>query len=149
MNFKKLILAFIALMLPLLANAEHGAHPHYLHALSDLRTARWLLENRPADGEANAHKAVAVREITAAIDEIKRAAIDDGRDIHDHAEMDVSPGRGGNFHQALELLQNLRSDLANEEDDRISHRLHYRVGRHIDAAINATERAIRDIERHR
>ncbi|MES1196581.1 MAG: hypothetical protein ABUL58_06520, partial [Steroidobacter sp.] len=95
MNFKKLIFASITLMIPLLANADDHGHPHYLHALSDLRTARWLLENRPADGAANAQKAVAVREIDAAIGEIKRASIDDGRGIHDHAEIDVPPDRGG------------------------------------------------------
>ncbi|MEH2129414.1 MAG: hypothetical protein V7K86_01855, partial [Nostoc sp.] len=26
-----------------------GKHPYYLHALTDLRTARWLLEHRPGD----------------------------------------------------------------------------------------------------
>lgn len=149
MSFKKLVFASIALMIPLLANADlPGHHPYYLHALSDLRTARWLLEHRPGDGAVSAQEDVAVNEIDAAIGEIKHASIDDGKNIHDHPMMDVPPGRPGHLHKALEVLQKVKSDVAREEDDPITRRLRNHAVGHIDEAIHATERAISEFERH-
>src|ERR1700729_114231 len=83
---KPLLAAFVlTLTLPFAANADlPGKHPAYLHALSDLRAARWMLEHRPGDAAVSAHEDVAISEIDAAIGEIKHAAIDDGKDIHDH-----------------------------------------------------------------
>ena len=34
-----------------------GKHPFYLHALSDLRTARWMLEHRPGDAAVSGQPA--------------------------------------------------------------------------------------------
>jgi len=62
--------------------SQPSKHPAYLHALSDLRTARWMLEHRPGDAAVSAHESEAVSEIDRAIEEIKRAAIDDGKNIH-------------------------------------------------------------------
>jgi len=70
----------LALALPFAVNADMpGKHPAYLHALSDLRTARWMLEHRPGDAAVSAREDVAVAEIDASINEIKHAAIDDGK----------------------------------------------------------------------
>lgn len=150
MSFKKLVFASVALMLPLLANADlPGKHPFYLHALSDLRTARWLLEHRPGDVAVSANEDMAINEIDAAIGEIKRASIDDGKDVHDHPMIDVGPDRPGRLHKALEVLQKVHSDVAREEDDPVSRRLRNRAVRHIDEAMHATERAIGDVEHHR
>src|SRR5471032_299417 len=72
-----------------------GKHPAYLHALSDLRAARWMLEHRPGDPAVSAQEDVAISEIDGAIAEIKRAAIDDGKDIHDHPNVQGVDGRPG------------------------------------------------------
>ena len=56
------------------------AHPAYLHALTDLRHARFLLE-KPAKPEVKWDESNAVHEIDAAINEIKQAAIDDGKPL--------------------------------------------------------------------
>jgi hypothetical protein len=133
------------LLLPLLANADlPGKHPAYLHALSDLRTARWMLEHRPGDAAVSANEDVAVAEIDKAIGEIKRAAIDDGKNVNDHPNVDVPADRPGHLHKALELLRKVRSDVAREEDDPATRGLRDRAVHHIDAATHATERAIRD-----
>src|ERR1700722_13938222 len=88
-------------LLPLAARADlPGRHPFYLHALSDLRTASWLLEHRPGDAAVSAQEDVALQEIAAAIAEIKRASIDDGKDIHDHAALDVPNDHPGRLHKA-------------------------------------------------
>jgi hypothetical protein len=84
------LLVFLAV--PFAANADlPGKHPAYLHALGDLRTARWMLEHRPGDAAVSEHEDMAIMEIDKAIGEIKHAAIDDGMDIAArHA-----PGRPG------------------------------------------------------
>src|SRR5271168_5658512 len=75
----------LLLLAPFAANADMpGKHPAYLHALSDLRAARWMLEHRPGDAAVSAQEDVAITEIDKAIGEIKKASIDDGKDIHDH-----------------------------------------------------------------
>ena len=85
---KPLLAAFLlALTLPFAANADlPGKHPAYLHALSDLRAARWMMQHRPGDAAVSAHEDVAIAEIDAAIGEIKHAAIDDGKNIGDHPQ---------------------------------------------------------------
>ncbi len=146
MNLKILMFGGL-LLLPLLANADlPGKHPAYLHALSDLRTARWMLEHRPGDAAVSANEDLAVVEIDKAIGEIKRAAIDDGKNVNDHPNVDVAGDRPGHLHKALELLRKVHSDVAREEDDPATRGLRDRAVGHIDAAIHATERAIRDVK---
>jgi hypothetical protein len=94
MNPKILALFSGLLLLPLMANADSpGKHPYYLHALADLRGARWMLEHRPGDAAVSGQEDVGITEIDAAIREIKRAAIDDGKDINDHPKVDVPADR--------------------------------------------------------
>jgi hypothetical protein len=135
------------LLLPVFANADlPGKHPAYLHALSDLRTARWMLEHRPGDAAVSGNEDVAITEIDAAIGEIKRAAIDDGKNLNDHPNVDVPGDRPGHLHKALELLRKVHSDVAREEDDPVTRGLRDRAVGHIDGAIHATERAIGDVK---
>lgn len=123
-----------------------GKHPFYLHALTDLRTARWMLEHRPGDAAVSGQEDVAVTEIDAAIGEIKKAAIDDGKDIHDHPKVDAPNDRPGRLHKALELLRKTHEDVAREEDDPLTRGLRNRAVGHIDGAIHATEVAIHDVK---
>jgi hypothetical protein len=147
MKLKILTMLGGLLLLPLLANADlPGNHPAYLHALSDLRTARWMLEHRPGDAAVSANEDVAVNEIDAAIREIKKAAIDDGKNVNDHPNVDVANDQPGHLHKALELLKKVHSDVAREEDDPASKGLRDRAIGHIDGAIHATERAIGDVK---
>src|SRR5277367_588894 len=136
----------LLLLAPFAANADlPGSHPAYLHALSDLRAARWMLEHRPGDPAVSSQEDVAIVEIDAAIGEIKRAAIDDGKDIHDHVGVDDAANRPGRLHKALELLRKVHSDVAREEDDPVTRGLRDRAVGHIDGAIHATERAVGDV----
>jgi hypothetical protein len=133
----------LALTLSFAVNADvPGKHPAYLHALSDLRSARWMLEHRPGDAAVSAHEDVAIAEIDAAMREIKHAAIDDGKNIGDHPRVDAPDSRPGRLHKALELLRKVRSDVAREEDDPMTRGLRDRAVGHIDAAIHATDGAL-------
>src|SRR5215471_14342209 len=99
----KLLLGGLLALVSFGANADlPGKHPAYLHALSDLRAARWMLEHRPGDAAVSGQEDVAITEIDAAIGEIRHASIDDGKDIHDHPRVDVAPDRPGRLHKALE-----------------------------------------------
>jgi len=145
---KPLLAGFLlALTVPFAANADvPGKHPAYLHALTDLRAARWMEEHRPGDAAVSAHEDVAVAEIEAAIREIKKAAIDDGKNLEDHPATDVPNNRPGRLHKARELLHKVHSDVAREEDDPMTRGLRDRAIGHIDAAIRATDAALADAE---
>jgi hypothetical protein len=145
---KPLLAGFLlALTLPFAANADlPGKHPAYLHALTDLRAARWMVEHRPGDAGVSSHEDVAVAEIDAAIREIKKAAIDDGKNLEDHPSVDVPNNRPGRLHKALELLHKVHKDVAREEDDPMTRGLRDRAVGHIDAAIHATDGALADAE---
>ena len=147
LNKKLLLAGLLVAAAPLVANADlPGKHPYYLHALSDLRAARWMLEHRPGDAAVSAKEDVAITEIDRAIGEIKHAAIDDGKDIHDHPVVDIADRRG-RLHKALELLHKVHDDVAREEDDPMTRGLRNRAVKHVDVAIHATEHAIADVER--
>jgi len=144
-----LVPLLFATLIPLGAAAQDlpGRHPAYLHALTDLRAARWLIEHRPGDARVSADEDVAITRIDEAIREIKRAAIDDGKDIHDHPPVDAQLDNRGRLHRAEELLHKVHDDIAREEDDPLTRGLRDRAVRHVDEAMGATHHAIVDAER--
>jgi hypothetical protein len=145
-----LLSSLLLVAVPFAANADMpGKHPAYLHALSDLRAARWMLEHRPGDAAVSAQEDVAITEIDKAIGEIKKASIDDGKDIHDHPPVQVGNDRPGRLHKAVELLQKVHSDVAREEDDPFTRGLRDRAIMHIDEALHATQHAIGDVRNGR
>ena len=137
-----------ATLVPLTACADlPGRHPAYLHALTDLRAARWLIEHRPGDARVSADEDVAITRIDEALGDIQRAAMDDGKDLRDHPAIDARLDRRGRLHRAEELLRKVHADIAREEDDPFTRGLRDRAVRHVDAAMLATHRAIADFER--
>ncbi len=70
-----------------------GRHPAYLHALTDLRDARWNLEHRAGDAAVSAQEDVAIVETDRAIQEAKTAAMEDGKNIEDHPHEDAHINR--------------------------------------------------------
>jgi hypothetical protein len=147
---KLLLSGLILAVAPFAANADlPGKHPHYLHALSDLRAARWMLEHRPGDAAVSGQEDAAITEIDLAIGEMKKAAVWDGKDIHDHVKVDDPPDRPGRLHKALELLREAHQDVAREEDDPLTRGLRDRAIGHVDGAIHATEHAIGDVRHNR
>ena len=137
--------ALLGLMLPLVAQADMpGQHPYYLHALSDLRTARWLLAHRPGDPAVEGQEGMAVAEIDRAIHEIQHAAIDDGKDIYDHEPVDDQQDHPGRLHKAVDLLHRVHHDIVREEDDPMTRGLRDRAIMHVDAATRAAEQALVD-----
>jgi hypothetical protein len=145
-NASKLILAIFVLLVfvPSYSSAKPAPvpdHPAYLHALSDLRDARAHLE-RPDGGELHEQEKRAVHEIDDAISEIKRASIDDGKDINDHVPVDTHLDWPGRLHKALELVSRAHNDVAHEEDNGFAQGLQQRALDHIDRAHHHIEEAI-------
>jgi hypothetical protein len=143
---KKLAIALFPLMLaglaPLSASAQMlpGAHPGYLHALTDLRTARWFLYHQPGDAKVYADEDIGINEIDAAIGEIKKASIDDHKDLNDHPGVDVKE-HGSRLLKAIETLKAARHDVEGEEDNPQAKELRHRSLEHIDRAMHAAEKA--------
>jgi hypothetical protein len=128
------IMFFLAVCTTLTFADEPGRHPAYLHALSDLRDARAHLDRLTPSDRVDNEEEHAIREIDAAIEEIKRAAIDDGKDVADHMPVDTHMGRKGRYHKALELLDRAHHDISEKEDDGFAHGLRHRALEHIDEA---------------
>lgn len=122
--------------------ADFGDHPYYLHALSDLRAARWMINHRPGNWEQTMDENEAVRRIDAAIAEIKKAAVWDGKNIEDHEPVSEVPDHAGRLHKALDFLRKARQDVAHDEDNAFAQGLQARAYGHIDGAINAVKKAI-------
>jgi hypothetical protein len=137
--FTLLLLVGVA-ALPSTAQMLPGDHPGYLHALSDLRTARWLLYHQSGDRKVYANEDAAIQEIDAAINEIKRASIDDGKDLNDHPMIDVRE-HGSRLLRAIETLKKAHHDIDEEEDNPQVRELRHRASEHIERATKATERA--------
>ena len=134
------VLAFLASLgsYNLLA-APH--HPHYLHALSDLRFARALLQ-RPDGGALRQQESEAIRNIDDAIAEIKKASIDDGKNINDHEAVDPHLPWAGRLHKAREVLDRAINDCSKEEDDPATRGLQMRILEHLHHAKAHVDEAI-------
>jgi hypothetical protein len=122
---------------------HHAEHPAYLHALADLRDARGHLWQGGANNRQTAwDESVAIREIDAAINEIKQAAVDDGKNLNDHPPVDARTDWPGRMHRALELLHKARQDCTHEEDNGWARDMQGRAIHHIDEAIRLVEQGI-------
>ena len=143
--------AFLAIPLVLCTPAfadDIGQHPHYLHALSDLRAAQWQVDHRRAeDGQVREDELVASDESSAAIQVVRRAAMADDKDMNFSPPPDTNLGYDGRLHAMIDLLRRAREDVARQEDNPAARGLQRMAILHIDAAIHAAERAINDVRR--
>ena len=140
-----IVAACAALILPATAGAQWWQHhPKYLHAMSNLRTAYWLIAHREAnDPEARPEEHQALKEISRAYQDLKDASIVDQKDLADQppANMNFWDHRG-RLHHALDLLREARADISGEEDDPAARGFRYGALKDIDKAIRATDSAI-------
>jgi hypothetical protein len=124
-----------------------AAHPSYLHALSDLRNARGNLERKGGDNQTKWDERVAIEATDRAINDIKQASIDDGKNLEDHPAVDAKEPRSGRLHKALDALRAARKDVEQEEDNNYAQGLKARSIRNIDDAIKRTEEGIAAVDR--
>ncbi len=136
------ILVLSAASLPITMTAQQvpGPHPKYIHALSDLRAARHFLHDNWAWAPVKVDDDAAIREIDAAINEIKMAAIDDGKGLNDPFPIDGAVSPHDRFRKADELLFAAHNDIARAEDVPESRGLRNRALMHIDKAHDIVKR---------
>jgi len=120
-----------------------GPHPAYLHALSDLRAARHYLSDGWAWEPVRRDDNAAIREIDAAINEIKQAAINDGKGERDPFPIDSHLSPHDRFRKANELLFSAHNDLSKAEDVPASRGLRDRAIMHVDHAHQIVDNAER------
>jgi len=125
---------------PALAQQLPGRHPAYVHALSDLREARWLLYHQAGDTKIYVNEDIAISEIDTAIREIRNAAIDDGKDVGNRPPPDANQ-YGSRLLRAVEALKKARADISGAEDNPEVRNLRRRAYEHIDRAIAAAQKA--------
>jgi hypothetical protein len=118
-----------------------GPHPAYIHALSDLRAARHFLNDGWAWAPVKADDNAAIREIDAAINAIKAAAIDDGKGLNDPFPIDTHLTPQNRFAKANELLWSAHNDLSHAEDVPMSRGLRNSALMHVDKAHNIVDKA--------
>ena len=115
-----------------------------MRALDDLRGARWMLDHRPGNWMQTMDERAAIGKIDDAINEIRRASIDDGRDSNYHPGFDREENdRPGRLRHAQELVNRAREDLRDAENEGPFRGLRDRTLRHLDEALSYIGRAIR------
>lgn len=138
----------VSLTLPLLMSTlamaqVPGRHPHYIHAMSDLRAAQWQIDHRrPEDGEMREDELVASDEVAAAIHSATVAAVADAKQLGWNPPPDAPPAYDGRLHAAIDLLRAAHNDLALPEDDPAARNQQRLAILRVDAALHAAERAV-------
>jgi hypothetical protein len=116
MKLQTIALSLIGLTFAITSINAQGRHPAYLRARSDLRRAQFLMRI-PEEGNVMPWLKSADHDTEAAVHEIDRAAVIDGKDIDDHPPIDTNIDRRGRFHKIVDLLRSARADLGREEDN--------------------------------
>jgi hypothetical protein len=114
--------------------AHAQQHPQYLHALSDLRLMRAYLDRETPNEHIDDEATRAIQEIDAAMQEIRAASIDDGKDIHDHMPLDARETFSSRYRKAREAGDAAWHDVDQAEENGSVRGLKHRALDHIEKA---------------
>jgi hypothetical protein len=129
-------LSFVGVATP--ANAQMpGPHPAYVHAISDLRAARGMLQTNWGIPQHAQAASAAVHEIDQAIADLKHASHDDGKNMNDAPPIDTALSPKGRLHKSYDLLKAAHNDASGTESDPFALPSRDHAMRHIDAATAA------------
>jgi hypothetical protein len=129
------LFAGTVILLPKGAQAQGpGPHQYYGYALQDLRLARAYLHDGWAWEPVRQQDNQAIAEIDQSIHEIKVAAYDDGKNVNDHAPIDVHMGWHDRFARAEDRLKAAHGDIAQTHDGGQTRDLRGQALWHIDKA---------------
>ncbi len=140
----RLVLLALSVVAPQMATARlFEKHPGYIHAMSDLRYARYLVA-RPDQPNVDNDENNAVREIDACLNDLTRASINDGKNPNDHPWPDLGIDFKGRLHKAVDALNKAYHDMDKEEDDPYNRGLQQRAVAHVERARAFVKKAIHD-----
>jgi hypothetical protein len=131
-------LALLTILFLAQATPVQAQGPAYLHALSDLRSARAYLQYDARPAWAG-HRQHAIEQIDKAIGEIKIAAIDDGKNPWHTPPPQSGGSEGWAVHSAVKLLREARGDVDHGMDRPENRGLRERSVEHIDKALRELE----------
>jgi hypothetical protein len=140
-SLKSLTLAAFALLAFLIlapATQALAQFPGYLHAISDLRTARAYLQMDVRPDHAGARE-YAIKEISRSIDDMKRAAVEDGKNIWHTPPPQSNGNANAPIHSAVRLLRDARHDVESGRDAPENVGLQLHSLEHIDKALQALQ----------
>ena len=137
-----LALTVVSFALPAIAQTPH---PHYLHALSDLRLARALLD-QPAEHNVMVDQSHAIGAINRALDELSRASINDGVDPRAFRApaADTQLDQRGRLSKVQALLNAAFRDLSYAEDNMAALGWRNAALQQVQAAKGLVNKAMRD-----
>jgi len=146
-NLARLMVWFIPFFWVSKVDAQNE-HPYYLHALEDLRAARWLIHAVPGNNwKVNHEEEKTIKFIEDGIQEINLAAIRDNKDLDDHVGVDDNPNHMGRLNAAMDFLRKAKKDVRRDEDNKFAENLQDKSLHHIRRAIKQLKRAIRNSEK--
>lgn len=120
-----------------------GTHPFYRTALSNLRTARWMIYHHPTNWQPTVEEGEAVSRIDAAIAAIKKASIDDGKGPNDRPRIARRKDHPPRLKVALDCLKRARTNISRDGDKDLAEGLQLRAYEQIDGAIRAVRKTLR------
>lgn len=137
----QIALSAIVFVFSLAGSAANAQTPAYLHAISDLRSARAYIQfdTRPGLSGSRQH---AIDEITNAITDMKAAAVDEGKNPWQTPRPEGWTDPNSPLHSALTLLDEAYHDVASGQDIPQNVGLQIRSLKHIDVARRAIHHMI-------
>jgi len=145
-NAKTFAIIFCACLIGLFLSqatyAMGGSHPYYLHALNDLREARWQVDTHSGNWQKTTFEQDAIREMDAAINDIVQASVQDGKDVSNQSWIGRHSDHMGRLHDAIDCLKKARKNVNHEEDNIFARGLRQRSLDHIDRAIRSLHMAL-------
>jgi hypothetical protein len=138
MKFVKSLTLAVIVAAPLFFGAQVSQaqdHPNYIRALADLRLMHsYLTHVRQSPPDVEVMRAHALHEIEAAYNEVKEAAIQDGKDVNTALPVDANITPADHYRKAREAGNAAWADINKEEDNGFAHGLKHRALDHIEEA---------------
>jgi hypothetical protein len=120
---------------------QPAENPYYPKVLAELRLARELLQHAPGERALDL-KTQALGEIDAAMSELERATVKDGKSRDDRVYAD-SRGKGLDpYYQAIKALARAQGEMVNNQSDPAKRDWRLYVAGHIARARQLSARAI-------
>ena len=114
-----------------------ATHPFYRSALTQLRTARWMIAHHPINWQPQMSEREAIAHIDAAISSIVKASIDDGKTVNDRPKAARKKDSPDRLTMALGCLKQARVNISRDGDKSLAEGLQLHAYEQIDGAIRA------------
>ena len=123
-----------------------GTHPSYLHAVTELQTAQWLIVHRRGSAIVEGFETAALQNIAKAISDTRNAAMIDGKNLGSSPPSNTMSHESRRMWLARDNLVQARYDLTRLEENPSAFGARDMVVQDVDQALSAVQQAIQAIE---